>query len=118
MHIRVVLAMVALVAAVGSHTARGEPSKPCAQLMGEVMTAHAQEGAYPVGANRDTDTGAEMMAYMHATSTRMYLEMILPAGYPPPPKECPSPFTLVDACQAPSPTGEHVTYQYWRCTLG
>jgi hypothetical protein len=87
------------------------------QLMIEVMMEHAKEGFYPVGATRDQDTGAEMVAYMNATSARVVGEMLMPSGYPPPSKDCPSPWTLVDACRGSSPTGEQVMYQYWRCTV-
>jgi hypothetical protein len=86
--------------------------------MREVMMEHAKEGFYPVGANRDKDTGAEMVGYMNATSARVYMEMLMPSGHPPPSKDCPTPagFALVDECRGSSPTGEQVTYKYWRCT--
>jgi len=118
---RFLLAIFAMVVTFGCQTAYPQPPKPCSQLMREVMMEHAKEGSYPVGAQRDKDTGAEMVGYMNATLTIYILETLMPSGHPPPSKDCQDPraattFTLVDECMGSSPTGEQVTYKYWRCT--
>ena len=113
---RFLLAIFAMVATFGCQTAYPEPLKPCGQLMREVMMEHAQEGSYPVGANRNEDTDTEAVVYMNATSAGGYIEMLIPSGHLPSQADCPTPFTLVDECVKPSLTGEQVTYKYWRCT--
>ncbi len=78
---------------------------------------HAKEGAGMIGGNRDQGTGADVAVYLDFKSGRTYVETLIPSGYPPPSAYyCPTFFTVVAECVDPSPTGEQVTYNYWRCT--
>ena len=117
MNHRFLLAILAVIVVCGCQVVYAQPPKHCGQLISEVMTKYAQEGAAPIGATGDQLTGAERVAYLNFTSNRGYIDMVLPSGQPPPPGECPTTLVLVGECVKSRPTGEQATYKYWSCSV-